>query len=950
MIMKIDNILRLLAALALTVAMAACGDENKLDGGKDQPDDVVPEFPELVEDYAVLPGSVQEIVFTPNLAWKVSIASELRQWFWIKDGSFSVTELSGEASEEPVTVYLAVTENAEFDKNYSCDVTLAMGGESKVIAKYMLPAKEKVMEIYQAQKEADGSFKMSDDGESYVYETQPAASAELKWSAEAGKFILPLRIESNCEWTLTKPEWADVNVPEKTAGVVELVLNGFSLEKAEGKLSFYNGETCLKEISLSVPQGKDMAIYTAVRSDEGYEAGENGEPFKWNEAPAQKLELAWSGADFRLPVLFDAKCSWTAELPEWLQIVTYPEMENLPAETAGRVVALLKGVPSRYPLEDTEAKVVFKVGETVVHEVTASIPGCRSIMSFYLNMSLTSLEYNYLGAVSTSTGYVEESATGNVFGPKGVRIFAVETTGGKVGQVLTDDSWFKLEISAFVEGKDQSVLQDRTMTFSVEENTGDARSAVLFILPADVTTDVSGLFNDDASVKDEYVDYSVSIVQASMNYTDYITVSETDDSAFTFTAVEDDDQMSGLTAAFGETEHVYELVYNDVYAGEKARMTLAVPYTSYQIYDEDKVERTADASFWLAFAVSDENNRTSGVMEMYLGQTLPPVPSVGYVVFRGTDGNALAIVECVSPAGDYITMPSTESGLSYAFTEQTDSRKAELSGSFGKTDNIYRLTYTDIDKDSDGLIDANVEAVMGLSIPYASYKVFDTDRLTDRTADPEFWLAMESKDGGKESVIVTMYKDSQLPMEPSVGYVVFYGDDNQVYAVVECISPVGKEEAADPDTKLDVSAERFTDPAAASAAGATVYEVTAGPSFDKYKEYSAPILKLVYTRPNTSLSLNVPTNTFQFTTYDNTLAHDWVTIDGKDVYNDAGYLWEWVDGKGYVGSSPDGKSYDGTAEIAMNASSSASINVLLHPRDSAEGSVVCVIICILDLE
>ena len=132
MIMKIDNILRLLAALALTVAMAACGDENKLVGGKDQPDDVVPEFPELVEDYAVLPGSVQEIVFTPNLAWKVSIASELRQWFWIKDGSFSVTELSGEASEEPVTVYLAVTENAEFDKNYSCDVTLTMGGESKV--------------------------------------------------------------------------------------------------------------------------------------------------------------------------------------------------------------------------------------------------------------------------------------------------------------------------------------------------------------------------------------------------------------------------------------------------------------------------------------------------------------------------------------------------------------------------------------------------------------------------------------------------------------------------------------------------------------------------------------------------------------------------------------------------------------------------------------------------
>jgi hypothetical protein len=100
--------------------------------------------------------------------------------------------------------------------------------------------------------------------------------------------------------------------------------------------------------------------------------------------------------------------------------------------------------------------------------------------------------------------------------------------------------------------------------------------------------------------------------------------------------------------------------------------------------------------------------------------------------------------------------------------------------------------------------------------------------------------------------------------------------------------------------------------------------------------------------------VNVPTNTFLFTLYENTVedyleSQTWLKVDGKDMYNDAGYIWEWTN-KGYVGSSPDGKSYDGTAEISMNASTSASANMLLHPRDSGESSVVCVIVCVLDLE
>lgn len=938
-----------MAALAVAAGMLACDDDSKIngEGGEDTPDDVVPNFPELVEDYAVEPGSVQEVVFTPNLAWEVSVPNEIRQWFWIKDGSFSVTSLKGEASEEPVTVYVGVTENTEFDKNYSCDVTLTMGGESKVIAKYMLPAKEKTLDVYMAQKNEDGSFKMADDGVTYVYEATAATEAELLWSAESGKFILPLRVESNCEWTVKTPEWADVNVPENTVGVVEIVLTGFSLDAADGELEFLNGETSLKKMDVSVPQGKDMAVYAAVKSDDGYETGEDGKAFKWNEKPAERLELTWTGNDFRVPVLIDAKCDWIVEFPEWLQAVTYPDMEALPAETAGQLVVILKGVPSRYPLDDAEGKVIFKVGETVVHELTAAIPGCKGIMTYYLNMGLTALEYNHLGAVNTSTGYVEELATGTVFGPKDVRIFAVETTGGKVGSVLSgSDAWFRMEISSFVEGKDSDVLQERTISFSVEENSGDYRSAVLFILPQNVTVEVADLFNEDASVKTEYAEWAVAVSQSSMNYADYVQMSNVEDADFEFAKITDEARRTELITAFGETEHLYTLTYGDVYASEDARMSLSIPYTSYLVYDADMLtDRTTDGAFWLDFAVADENNRTAGAAEMYLGKDLPPVPSVGYIVFKGSDGKVLAVVECVSPAGDYISMPSSDSDkdLPYSFSVHSDAGKAELAAAFGATDNVYRITYTDLT--------ANELAVMELSAPYSSYKVFDADKVTERTDDGDFWLTLVAKDADRTFAGVVMYDEMELPLEPSVGYVVFYGADGSVYAVVECVSPVGEAEDLDPDTKIDVSAERFADPATASAAGATVYEITAGPTFDRYKEYTCPILKLVYTKSATSLLLNVPTSTFQFTLYDNTGDESWIKVDGKDIYNDAGYIWDWNDKKGgYVGSSPDGKSYDGTAEISMTASVSTSANMLLHPRNSNNSTVVCVIVCVLDLD
>jgi hypothetical protein len=88
--------------------------------------------------------------------WTVTVPSATFQWFWIQDGSFKAEKVSGKVAEgqkETVTVQIGVSDTEEFDMNRSCEVTLTMGGESKVIAKYMRPAKNRTISVYAAAVE-----------------------------------------------------------------------------------------------------------------------------------------------------------------------------------------------------------------------------------------------------------------------------------------------------------------------------------------------------------------------------------------------------------------------------------------------------------------------------------------------------------------------------------------------------------------------------------------------------------------------------------------------------------------------------------------------------------------------------------------------------------------------------------------------------------------------------
>lgn len=642
------NIFKSFAAFAaVAMTLVSCG-EKPAPVGPDEPQgQLKPVFPSVVEDNAVAPGSSLTLSFDANMDWTVTVPSENLQWFWIDDNSFKVDKVSGkvaEGSKEKVTVQIGVSETEEFDKNRSCEVTLTMGGESKVIAKYMRPAKEMVLAVYAAKVE-DGVFVLDEAG-GYVYESAAASSADMLWSAEDADFRLPVKIEANCEWTADVPDWMELQIEGSTVGVVETVLKGASVEAASGEVVFASAGKSLGTLTVNVPSCADVAVYSALIDENGeFVFDESGE-YAYTEEPVEAIRLVWPGTDFRIPVYVDAKCDWTVELPEWLTI-RYPE--EAPAGKAGKKAVVLVGDPMKYPLEDETGKMIFKYDGQTVREVAVTIPGCADKFSFGLDMSLTEWEFNAAGELKTSVGFQELDASAWFFGTEAAGIAVVEMKDGKVTGHAPE--WLEVDVQQYVKGDE--VLQQRSVTARPSVNEDEAREAYLFFLK---DPDVE-FINADGTVSEDMMKYAVHIIQHGSDM-DYVTVLSSESDMASAGVTFEPTTNPRLESYFGETKYIYEMTYNNVYARDAARMSFAKPYTSFKIFDSARKDMTLTEGFWLKFTPDkkDEDkdqdgeldiDKTGGVIDMYMDMDTPSNETTGYVVFYDAAGNVLAIIQCV---------------------------------------------------------------------------------------------------------------------------------------------------------------------------------------------------------------------------------------------------------------------------------------------------------------
>lgn len=311
--MKKNNISGLFAALVMGSALFAASCE------KPSEETPVPEFPQLIEK-TVAPGESVTIPVQANMDWEISVPENGLQWFWIQDGAFQLYRLSGKAGEAEVVIGVSSTE--EFDNDRVCEVTMKMGGESKVIARLVRPSKEKHLTVYAAVVK-DGEVQFNETGDSYLYETEEAESVDMIWTGS--EFRLPIKVESNYNWSIKTPEWARVDVPSDGVGEKNLIVYGvpsaYPLDAASGKLQFMSGEKVVKEYTVNIPGCKDIFSYKMDMSITELEFNYQGQikvATGFIDGPASGYV---SGADgIRVIALSRNESGFLTDAPSWLEV------------------------------------------------------------------------------------------------------------------------------------------------------------------------------------------------------------------------------------------------------------------------------------------------------------------------------------------------------------------------------------------------------------------------------------------------------------------------------------------------------------------------------------------------------------------------------------------------------------------------------------------------------
>lgn len=388
-----------------------------------------------------------------------------------------------------------------------------------------------------------------------------------------------------------------------------------------------------QQIAKIILPGKDMTltVYSAVVEDGEMQYGDGG--YLYESTETESIDLIWTGSDFRLPIKVDANYNWTVKSPAWAKV-------DVPEDRVGEVVLNVFGVPSEYPLDDASGKLRFMSGETLVKEYDITIPGCEDIFSYSVGMGLTELVFNYAGKVKTAAGFIDGPASVDFLGTSGVRVFAVESVDGKFDLDGTaGPSWLVFDVEEYDETDGADVLQERTVSVNVRTNEGEDRSAVIFILPPSAPQDPAELLTADFSaVREEYLEYALSVMQISINQEFVMMLSSASEMAANG-AVFNKSEDSSLYTRFGETKYAYELIYTNQYARDYARMLFSSAVSSYKIFNHYGTDKTSDANFFLSMSMDED--KTAGVIDM-----VTETEEDGFVVLYGEAGNVLAVIKC----------------------------------------------------------------------------------------------------------------------------------------------------------------------------------------------------------------------------------------------------------------------------------------------------------------
>ena len=704
-----------------------------------------PNFPDPVEDF-VEPNSTYTLHLSPNQEWMVSIPSTASDFWGIRNGEQISYSIGGPAGDVTVEIVCLAEMNDLAD--HEVEVSMRMGGETRVIATLTLSRGEALLNIVPAKiaEDSDGHeyFQTPAESTGFLYEygdpLAAGAAVPMLWNATRNGYVSYIRVESNFSY--------GTNI--ETAG---LRLTELQSPSASGRYSEYEvfcsqvnlGETPVsysfditsevegfEEVAVSVnaPQFVPvLEVRATVPDDENRNfqtpSGDDS-PYNWlySETPltlsesadgtgAGNVDLLWRPSatitEVDAYILVKANFNLTVAGAGWVSVgdgtVVEETSDNYETETYYRIYV----APSDIVTAGDESTVTINFGDETdnVYSRTFNVTSPDITDIFYVN-SVPDFTFDAEGGYQADEMGMSTNATVEITSAAEVVVsefyirngFYWIDEEGEAGWINHTYNW----------ASSAAAIQSVTMTVSVAENTGDAREGLVMAFPPEVWDSIlakanSAGYGDDVTmvlfdqrdgtvILPEYENYAVAYIEqnapagAVEPYNPDEGWASTDVGASFGNLDPNDDiyYMEGIGVSYDTPgyEITYTKIASDYEFGADTQFKVNVEYDSYKVFDMNS-GILADDQVSSYWAQYRESESTG---TNYIG--VAPGSAEGDAYFLLMNGNVcVAIIHIVydSDAGGSgsLDLEMTQGAPDFTFTEYTEE---------GVTAPCYLLTYT----------------------------------------------------------------------------------------------------------------------------------------------------------------------------------------------------------------------------------------------------------------
>lgn len=379
---------------------------------------------------------------------------------------------------------------------------------------------------------------------------------------------------------------------------------------------------------------RSFEIHTGS-ADEFDFARENG-AYAYGESVTAAELITFSGnAEYAIPVKVISNYAWTLSLPDWV------EASKNSGEAGSEEIMLTAVLSNDLAAGKTgTAKFLDASNPDIAVEFEITLPAFANRME----VDVTDLVFNAAGQRRMPVGgYSDTPGIAYALAAEGAVVKALEWEGEWHSTEFAD--WVDFTVKA--EG---SALQTLTIEIKPQANTGAARYADIFILPASlagIKADEICDFNDpDCGFKEEYKKYCIGRLEQETGVkVDFVSLSENPDDVYKAT-LERAESGGWYENSIG-TDNVYTLTYSDQYS--EAVLLFSEAVASYKVFDYDAMPLSDSEidSYWLTFTLFGNNLKGRATMEPDKFSNQSAERPESFIVLYGADGKAKAALYCI---------------------------------------------------------------------------------------------------------------------------------------------------------------------------------------------------------------------------------------------------------------------------------------------------------------